>query len=142
MTFQDDELLRSEIANPRCEDSDYCETIGQKEKMIFKELLYFHAFECLSVDPAHDMLEGIFQGESKAFMKEIIECQKLIKLDVLNERIKCFNYGIIDCKKKPSPVNLKKLGNLVEKRAAQTRCLSLYLPLILSDIVTAAKRKS
>ncbi|XP_051164481.1 uncharacterized protein LOC127283564 [Leptopilina boulardi] len=142
MILEKEEYLRSEILNPRCEDDEFSRTIGCKFETIFSELSHFDPFDCLSVDIAHDLPEGLLQLEIKLFLKEAVEVRKLIKLIDLNERIKIFSYGINESKNKPSPIVLKKPGNRVGQRAAQTRCLSMYLPLILSDVLKKAYEKS
>lgn len=75
-------------------------------------------------------------------MKKVVEVRKLINLEHLNKRIKCFNYGIIEAANKPCPIVLTKQGNLIGQRAAQTCCLLMYLPLIIGDVLKNAQGKS
>ena len=69
MSLEKEELLRSELLNSRCEDDNFCRSTGQDAEKIFKELILFSEFECLSVDIAHDTLEGIAQAEIKFIPK-------------------------------------------------------------------------
>lgn len=78
----------------------------------------------------------------KAIPKEVVNSQKLIKIDFSNERIKRFNYGIKESRNKPSPIVLTKQSNLIGQRAAQTRRIITYLPLIISYIIVEAQSKS
>lgn len=109
MTIEQEDLLRSEILNARCDDENYCRKVGQKKETIFDELRYFSEFECFSVDIGHDILEGVAQMEMKLFLKEIVEKRKLITLANLNDRVAKFSYGIIDIKTKPSRIEKTRL---------------------------------
>ena len=140
MILEKEELLRSELFNSRCEDDNFWRTIGQKAETIFNELEFFSEFNCLSVDIAHDILEGIAQAEIKLFLKEVVE-KKVIRIEDLNERIMRFNYGLIESANKPSHIVLTQKSNLVVQRAVQTRCLKTFLPLIISSFVAAANHE-
>ena len=72
MILEKEESLRSELLNSRCKDDNFCRTTGQKAETIFNELEFFSEFDCLSVDIAHDILEGIAQAEIKLFLKEVV----------------------------------------------------------------------
>lgn len=52
----------------------------------------------------------------------------------INDKIITFNYGLQNRTNKPSPICLDKADHLIGQRAAQTYCLLIFCPLIISDI--------
>lgn len=128
-----EDRLRSTVLNFE-RDSNRC--VGMTGECVLDELKYFDIFECLSVDFAHDILEGAAQLEVKDFISELIkDKRKLISLDEINKRIKVFNYGRIHNDNKPSPIVISKKSDLIRQRAMQMYYLLRYLPFILSDII-------
>ena len=59
----------------------------------------------------HDILEGVLQYECKEMLKVFINEESYFTLDQLNERIKDFDYGYYNDKKKPSPITLRTINN-------------------------------
>lgn len=62
-------------------------TFGIKEKCIFNEIPNFHVLENLSVDPMHDLLEGICRYDLAKILNNWIYIEKFVTLDVFNERL-------------------------------------------------------
>ena len=58
----------------------------------------------------HDVLEGVLQYQCKELMKAIIQDEKLMSLDVLNQHLKKFDYGNNN-KNKSSHITLQTLNN-------------------------------
>lgn len=108
--------------------------LGIKFYCLLNDLNYFHIAENYTADPMHDFLEGDLDMAIKLFLKHVVN-SNVMTVDEINCRILQFNYGKIEMKNKPSPVDLKKAGCLIGERAAQSWCLGRFLPLILSDIV-------
>lgn len=52
----------------------------------------------------HDQLEGVLPLEIKMFLRQCIQVDRIITVELLNERISAFNYGPADNKNKPSPI--------------------------------------
>lgn len=103
---------------------------GIKDKCLLNELENFNTITNPTVDVMHDFLEGIVPYELNLFFKYLISKRK-ITLQNLNDKIQSFNFGYLERKNFPSSVNLEK-G--IGQRAAQTWCLTPYLPLILFEI--------
>lgn len=75
--------------------------------------------------------------EIKLTINALIE-DGLITLQELNNRISLFNYGFVDKKNRPSPIQPSALRNPQGpsgQKAAQVKCLAFYLPLIVADLV-------
>ena len=61
-------------------------------------------------------------------------------VDILNRRLKCFNYGFADIKNKPSPIFTKQMtvnvkDHKIKQKAAQTWCLVRFMPFILKGFI-------
>lgn len=87
----------------------------------------------VSVDIMHDFLERIYQLKHKLFLKFLIQ-EILASIKEINDKIISFDYGIQNRVNKPSPICLNKTSHLIGQRAAQTYCLLIFFPLIISDI--------
>lgn len=59
----------------------------------------------------HDVLEGVLQYQCKELMKAIIQDEKLMSLDVLNQHLKKFDYGNYNNKNKSSHITLQTLNS-------------------------------
>lgn len=93
--------------------------------------IHFHTVINHTVDPMHDLLEGIgIILLNKVFTYCI--SNKLITEDVLLGRITSFNYGWLNKKNQPSTIKLSKpkLG----LTASKAYCLLIFLPFILGDL--------
>lgn len=110
-------------------DSKY----GIKSRSALNNLEFFQFGLNLSADIMHDFLEGICQLEIKMFLK-FIEQEKLASIKEINDKIFAFDYSLQNKTNKPSPICLDKTGHLISQRAAQTYCLIIFFPLIISDI--------
>ena len=59
----------------------------------------------------HDQLEGVLPLEVKMLLQKYIQHDKLMTLKTINERIASFEYGVADCKNKPSPLKEQVLSS-------------------------------
>lgn len=93
-------------------------------------LKYFHILTNNSVDLMHDCHEGIIPFLLEHFFTYLTK-NKCITPAELVKRIRDFNYGSLNKKNKPSPLNIdrKKLG----QNAAQLYCLMKHIPFIFND---------
>ncbi|XP_015753158.1 PREDICTED: complement C3-like [Acropora digitifera] len=73
--------------------------------------VYFHTAKCLPGDAMHDVLERVLQYQCKELMKAIIQDEKLMSLDVLNQHLKKFDYGNYNNKNKSSHITLQTLNS-------------------------------
>lgn len=106
---------------------------GIKSRSVLNNFEFLKFGINLSADIMHDFLEEICQLELKLFLKFLIQ-KKLTSIKEVNERIVTFDYGLQNRANKPSPICLDKAGHLIGQRAAQTYCLLIFFPLIISDI--------
>ncbi len=79
-------------------------TYGVKRKSILCDSRYFHVIDSLPGDAMHDVLEGVLQYECKEMLKLLINQEKLFTLEQLNDRIQLFDYGYMNDRDKPSPI--------------------------------------
>lgn len=108
---------------------------GVKTHSVLNYLNFFNIFDNLTVDIMHDILEGVVELEVKLFFKSLVLEEKVITLESLNNRIRTFNYGMLESKNCPGTISLDKPGNSLGQKAIQTWCLMRFLPLIIGDIV-------
>jgi hypothetical protein len=110
---------------------------GIKRSSELNKLTGFHVTDNHVTDVMHDLLEGIFPLEIKLTLGELID-EGCFTLEEVNNRISSFGYGFADKKSKPSIIQDSALRNpsgSSGQKAAQTRILALYLPLIIGDLV-------
>ena len=59
----------------------------------------------------HDILEGVLQYETKEILKYYIKVERLLKLEILNDRIAKYDFGYYNDKNRPSPINEAKFSS-------------------------------
>ena len=108
---------------------------GIKEECAFHQIEDFHITENQSVDMMHDFLEGVCTYDLHAIITEFIFIKKYFTLEILNARIRSFNYG--SNTNKPPEILLNRLkGNLTLKMsAAEMLCFVRYFGLIIGDLI-------
>lgn len=106
---------------------DFKETKGVKTKCLLNELLYFHILKNLSVDPMHDLNEGIVPFALKQFFKHIIQF-KILSEDKLVKKMQYFDYGFLNQRNIPSRISLDKAN--LGQNAAQMKCLLQHIPFL------------
>ena len=74
---------------------------GVAGPLFLNDLEYFHVTQNYTLDIMHDLLEGVCPYELKLVLKVLIRDKKYISLDILNERIRSFNYGYSESGSKP-----------------------------------------
>lgn len=104
------------------------ETDGVKVYCVLNDLNYFHIITNPTVDIMHDLAEGCIP-ELLFEMFTFCFDRKIFSYDVLDNLIKCYNYGILNSKNVPSELNMKR-SNLGQN-ATQSLCLFRNLPFIL-----------
>ena len=129
MVKEDKSLLRSRKnyeqcynqlkQKPKSNPKNIKHVLGVKRKSALMDLGSYSMTESLTVDPMHDIFEGVVPYDVKLILHYIIYVLKLITLADLNDRIKNFNYGFYDKKNKPCPVSLDKCNTSLGQQASQ-----------------------
>lgn len=78
-------------------------TFGIKEKCIFNKIPNFHILENLSVDPMHDLLEGVCRYDFSKILNNFIYVEQFFTLEVFNDRL--LNCISLFHENKPLPFN-------------------------------------
>ena len=140
MCYEDKMLLRTK-ENYTEDLEKNCISTGIKEECIFNNLIDFHVTENKSLDIMHDVCEGVIAYTLSKIITSLIETDKLFTLEILNQRIKKFDYGDIDFSNKPriitkdtSPKNkndIIKNKIKLKQSAAEMLCLCRYLGVII-----------
>ncbi|OXU16255.1 hypothetical protein TSAR_008470, partial [Trichomalopsis sarcophagae] len=110
--LQKDNVLRLHTERVVEDYEDDCmEGIGINEYCIWNDVMYFHVYENYYVDVMHDWAEGVLRYEMYAIVSYYIEQKKHISLDILNNRMKIFDYAINNIKNIPPAINESDLKN-------------------------------
>jgi hypothetical protein len=104
-----------------------------KSYCALNELKYFHITKNVCFDVMHDIWEGVAPLEISLIFYQFIYIDKYFDLNLLNERIKLFNYGMVEKKNKPGPIRLDSGKLKVKQTATKMFCLFRALPFIISD---------
>jgi hypothetical protein len=80
-----------------------------------------------------DLWLGIVPYEISLVLTSLIE-QKHFNLDLINSRIKSFDYGSVDFKNKPNLLNRIDGKIKIKQKAAKMACLFKLLPFIIGTI--------
>lgn len=78
-------------------------TYGINYKSVLNELEYFHVGDGqLPQDAMHILLEGVVPYTLKLMLQSFISNKKYFSLNLLNERVFCFNFSHTDSRDKPA----------------------------------------
>ena len=69
-------------------------SFGIQERCIFHQIPNFHVTENFSVDPMHDLLEGICRYDMGKILNQYINENQYFSLEILNERMACSSCGL------------------------------------------------
>ncbi|XP_031358295.1 uncharacterized protein LOC116182914 isoform X1 [Photinus pyralis] len=107
---------------------------GIKEECVFNTIKSFHVTENYSVDISHDIFEGVAAYDIAEILYQFVFVDKILSVEIINTRIKYFNYG-----KESNKPPLISLENLKKKKlrmsCAEMKCFILYGGLLLGAIV-------
>lgn len=116
---------------------------GIKAPCVFNDIHNFHIIRCPSLDLAHDMFEGLAKYTVECVLTHLILVQGKIRLDDVNKAITEFNYGSLESKNKPRPLEIEvckedfatggKRKIKCNQSASEMACLSRYLGLMIGD---------
>ncbi|CAI6369501.1 unnamed protein product [Macrosiphum euphorbiae] len=108
---------------------------GVKEACVWHDVLGFSVLDQVGVDIMHDLLEGVCKYDLSFLLLYYIQDLKLFSLQVLNERLLCFDYGP-DKGSKPCILHIEHLKkNTIRLSASEMMSLTRYLGLIIGDFV-------
>lgn len=111
---------------------DLKETLGFQNYSILNDLNYFHTINNRSQDRMHDIDEGAMPFVL-GHLFDYLSSEDIITLNEIKEKVKSFNYGILERQNVPSDIFFKK-SNL-NQNASQMRCLTKHLPFIFKDLL-------
>ncbi|XP_030762279.1 uncharacterized protein LOC115887094 [Sitophilus oryzae] len=117
-------------------------TFGIKDECIWNDLPYYHNAINIHFDIMHDLFEGVCRYDMGRILHFFILDQKTFTLEILNNRIKYFNYiSGTDIGNAIPPINLKHIQNkMIIMSSAEMHALVTYLPLIVGDLVDSSER--
>ena len=141
--LEDIALLRSKDVHNRhvnsCIDNpEGAPFYGVMKKSPLNELTYFHVTDNFTPDIMHDWLEGVCGFELKLILCNLINVKKYFDLDLLNDRIRSFNYSVVERGSKPVSISmshLKSPDGVVKQSASEMWCLVTNLPMLIGDKV-------
>lgn len=110
------------------EKVNYSQTRGIKRFCLLNDLKYFHITQNISVDPMHDLNEGVIPFVMKHFIERCISLKIFSKKKII-QMIKFHDFGALNSKNRPSQLELDKKN--MGQNASQSMCLFLHLPFIL-----------
>lgn len=115
--------------------NDYRQT-GIKEECTFNDVPNFHILLNCSVDPMHDVFEGVAKSDILFILKTYIYDYRALTVADLNGRISRFRFGSGDMSNKPPIFGKdcfkKKSFNI---SASECMCMVKYLGLLIGDLV-------
>ncbi|KAL5245948.1 hypothetical protein ACI65C_013356 [Semiaphis heraclei] len=132
--YEDQSLLRStEQYLIDVERNDLSST-GIKEKCVWLDVNDFSLFNQVGVDVMHDMFEGCCKYVMSFILVYYIKELKLFSLEVLNDRISCFDFGPES--NKPCTLSMEHINvGKVRQSASEMLILIRYFALLIGDFV-------
>lgn len=111
---------------------------GVKAYCILNQLNNFHVIDAPTVDPMHDILEGVGQWSGKEFISFIVSA-KLLTEQQINAKIAAFNFGQQESSSLPNSISYTKqeLG----LKAAPAWCFIRHIPLIFKNLFENTNNK-
>ncbi|KAB0804260.1 hypothetical protein PPYR_01230 [Photinus pyralis] len=126
--IQNDSLLRTK----ECYDNDLrINNITETGN----DVQNFHLTSNCSVDIMHDIFEGVCIYDITYLLSSLIFDLKLFILEILNSRIKSFNYGELESSNKPPLLTLDRLNSKINMSASEMLCFTRYLGVLIGDLV-------
>ncbi|XP_022166134.1 uncharacterized protein LOC111030773, partial [Myzus persicae] len=108
---------------------------GIKEGCVWNNVQGFNVLDQVGMDVMHDILEGVGKYDLAFLILYYVEDLKLFSLQVLNERLVCFDFGP-DKGSKPSVLNIDYIRkHSIRLSASEMLTLIRYFGLIIGDFV-------
>ncbi|XP_024884336.1 uncharacterized protein LOC112462665, partial [Temnothorax curvispinosus] len=111
---------------------------GIKKRSIWNDVNFFHIYENFYVDPLHDLSEGAFKyGMAHVLHYYIFNANKKIPLEVLNERMRTFNYNANNITNKPPLIRYSEIKDKKLSMTGSEMVNFVYIfPLLIGDYVS------
>ena len=84
---------------------------GRKESSVFNQIENFHITENLTVDPQHDLLQGVLRYDVPKILDNLIYKCSFFTLEDINLRLAGFNLGTNDNVNKPLALSKNQIIN-------------------------------
>ena len=101
------------------------------------QIPHFSVAQNLPHDIMHDLFEGVLPYEMKLLLTFLVNA-KYITISSLNDRIRWFDFGYIECSNKPTELDERSFKNSSQKirqSASKMWLLSVALPLLIGDLI-------
>lgn len=137
-TLQNQISEESEILRTRLNYATDCvtNTHGIQEECIFNTLSSSHVIENICFDIMHDIYEGICRYEIVKILHNFIYTEKFFSLDILNDRIRFFDYPVSNNENIPPIITKTSLKNeYILISASEMSTLVKFLGLIIGDLI-------
>jgi len=128
------EMLRNEINYATDINTNNCSLTGLKEICIFNEVPSYHVTKNSVCDFMHD-LTGVARYDMALIISNLIYL-KFFSLEILNNRLELFDYGVTEIKNTPPKISSTNLTNgCIIMSASEMLCLVRYFGLIIGHLV-------
>ena len=110
---------------------------GINRRSILDDIPHFSVVGNLPHDIMHDIFEGVVQCELKLLLAHLVSV-KHFTIDVLNDRLRRFDFGYSELSDKPSELDekvIKSADQKIRQSAAKMWSLPVFLPLLVGDLV-------
>lgn len=133
--YADDNLLRTvEQYNIDVSKGDVSNS-GIKEKCVWHDVIGFNVLDQVGVDIMHDILEGVGKYDLAFLTSYYVHDLKVFSLQILNERIVCFDYGP-DNGNKPSVLCIEHIQkNNIRLSTSEMLSFIRYFGVLIGDFV-------
>lgn len=121
--FEDIELLRNDTNDSHDLQTNNIFETGIKEKCVWLALEDFNLFENVAVDVMHDYLEGCCRYVMIFIITNLVQTHTLISLEMLNSKLRFFDYGPDASSKPCNPVT--KDGSYLKLKVSASEMLTL-----------------
>lgn len=116
-----------------CQNTNLTMTKGVKFFSILNHLSYYDVIKNNTVDPMHDILEGIAPLVLMSLLNKLVELKK-ISFDGVNERIRFHQYGQLHRSCLPTAEISK--DKKMSLSASESWCLLIHFAYIFGDLIT------
>jgi len=108
---------------------------GIKEACVWNNVCGFNVLDQVGMDVMHDVIEGVGKYDLEFLIRYYVEDLKLFSLQILNERLVCFDYGPDKCSK-PFILLIDYIRkNSIRLSASEMLTLIRYFGLLIGDLV-------
>ncbi|CAH2091397.1 unnamed protein product [Euphydryas editha] len=133
--YENNKLLRNTADYQSQLAKNDCSKTGIKEKCVWLSVNSFRLFDQVGVDVMHDILEGVAKYVMCFLLSMYIRDLKYFPLQVLNDRISCFDYGP-DNSSKPCALSMEDISHdKLRLSASEMLTFLRYFGLLIGDFL-------